>query len=510
MNGSEVTAGDHNNNNDDNNDNDSHAEADSLQSPWRAYSPRSAVRPDLLAMEPYVPILPYEVLARKLGRAPDDIVKLDANENPYGPSPQVPRALAAAPYLHVYPDPESRELRAALAEYCGVASEYLLVGHGADELIDLLLRLVVEPGRGDCIVNTPPTFGMYKFDANVNGARIVNAWRRAEDAFRVPVAAIEALFAERGTAATPAAATTAVAEAAETAQLPKIVFVTSPNNPDGSVLSDDDLKRLLALPTLVVLDEAYYEFAADDDNDDDGAAVTRSRATRIDWVPHYSNLVVLRTFSKWAALAGLRVGYGAFPPALAEHLWKIKQPYNVNVAAQIAAAVSLADRADLLAKVDRLRAERARFYGRLAQQPHLASLLHAYPSQSNFVLCRVLDAGGVGVTAVQLRDFLAERGVLIRYYNTAGLTQCIRVSMGTPAQMDRLYEALDEFAAACQRRRASTAPAAAGGYGDGGDDDTGGDDGDGAAAVSASRRVDHVMVGEAMDASGSASANDAA
>jgi histidinol-phosphate aminotransferase len=142
------------------------------------FTPNSIIRPNIVGLKPYTPIVPFEVLSQQLNRDPEEIIKLDANENPYGPSPLVAEALAEVSYLHIYPDPESRDLRAVLADYTGIEAEYLMVGHGADELIDLVLRLFIEPG--DTIINCPPTFGMYGFDADVNGAQVVNIWRRSD------------------------------------------------------------------------------------------------------------------------------------------------------------------------------------------------------------------------------------------------------------------------------------------------------------------------------------------
>jgi histidinol-phosphate aminotransferase len=372
------------------------------------YSPEDDVRAELKSMQPYVPIVPYEVLAERLGRNPADIVKLDANENPYGPSPAALKAMAEAPYVHIYPDPESGTLREALEQYAGIPKEYILAGAGADELIDLLFRLLITPGAGDAVVNLPPTFGMYKFDGDVNGADVVNVPRNPTD-FSVDVDAVEQLFATS-------------ARALSSSSRPKILFVASPNNPDGSTISDDHLRRLLALPTLVVLDEAYFEFA--DDN-------------RMHWVPQYDNLVVLRTFSKWAGLAGLRIGYGGFPLPIIKHLWKIKQPYNVSVASQLAATASIHDKQDLLAKVAKLKAQRVRFYNEVQD----LTWLHAFPSQSNYVLCRISG----GRTAADIKQALSNRGILIRYYTTPGLDDCIRISMGTDQQMEAVYKALREL-----------------------------------------------------------------
>jgi histidinol-phosphate aminotransferase len=254
------------------------------------------------------------------------------------------------------------------------------------------MRLFITPR--DAIVNCPPTFGMYRFDAAVNGAQVLSVPRRADFSLDVE----------------------AVAAAVVGEPRVKLLFVASPNNPDGGLLPDDDLHRLLDLPLVVVLDEAYVEFAG----------LERSR---IGWVRERDNLIVLRTFSKWAGLAGLRLGYGAFPPAIIEHLWKIKQPYNVPVTAQVAGLASLADLDYLQANVARIVAERERLAEALSEIPYL----RPYPSHSNFILCRV-----VGRDARALKEALARRGILIRYYDSPGLTDHIRASVGTPEQTERL------------------------------------------------------------------------
>jgi histidinol-phosphate aminotransferase len=176
----------------------------------------------------------------------------------------------------------------------------------------------------------------------------------------------------------------------------------------------------------VVLDEAYIEFA--------GASA--GVGSRIGWVRDYPNLVVLRTFSKWAGLAGLRLGYGAFPLDIIEHLWKIKQPYNVPVTGHIAGLVSLADRERLLGQVAQLVAQREKFYQVLAGIPWL----QVYPSQANFILCRVL-----GRPAAEVKTQLAAQGILVRYYNSPGLADCLRFSIGTSTQMNRLAEVLRQL-----------------------------------------------------------------
>ena len=346
-------------------------------------------------MEPYTPIFPFDVLAKRLGRAPEDIIKIDANENPYGPSPKVKQALADLQYMHIYPDPDSRFLRRELAKFTGLSEDNLLAGAGADELLDLTMRLFLQPG--DAIVSCPPTFGMYPFDAAVNAAQTVSIPRRSD--FSLDIDGIEL---------------------AVTAHSPKLLFVASPNNPDGSWLPDADLAVLMALPLVVVLDEAYIEFAG----------MERSRLSR---VPEYDNLIVLRTFSKLAGLAGLRVGYGGFPASLMPHLWKIKQPYNVSVAASTAAISALEDMDWLADKVERIIRERERFSTMLDTIP----FLRPYPSQSNFVLCQVLDRD-----AHDLKLILEHHGILIRYYRTHRLHDHVRFTIGKPEQMDTVIDVL--------------------------------------------------------------------
>ncbi|MGC9346897.1 MAG: histidinol-phosphate transaminase [Anaerolineae bacterium] len=358
-------------------------------------SPTDLIRSDIAEMEPYTPIFPFDVLAARLNRLPEEIVKLDANENPYGPSPRVREALARLAYINIYPDPESRALRSAISNFTGLPSEYLLAGAGADELLDLIMRLFLSPG--DAILNCPPTFGMYPFDAAVSGADVVSVPRRGD--FSLDIEAVEAAVVEHR---------------------PKLLFVTSPNNPDGSWLPDDILGRLLALPLVVVLDEAYVEFAG-------------MERSRIQWVPEHENLIVLRTFSKLAGLAGLRVGYGAFPRALMPHLWKIKQPYNVSIAASAAAIAALEDLDWLVDKVDRIVAERERFSKLLTSIPYL----RPYPSQSNFILCRVVERD-----AHALKLALEQEGILIRYYRKPRLSDHVRFTVGKPEQTDAVITAL--------------------------------------------------------------------
>ena len=352
------------------------------------------IRPDIADMAPYTPIVPFDVLSQRLGIPAEDIIKLDANENPYGPSPRVYQALADETYYHIYPDPDSSSLRQALSQYIGVEATHIVAGHGADELIDLVIRLFV--AHGDAVINCPPTFGMYRFDTELNGGSIIDIERKEDFSLD----------------------TESVVDLAANNKNIKLVFITSPNNPDGGILDDACLRQLLQLPLIVVLDEAYVEFAG---------------GSRANWVLEHENLIVLRTFSKWAGLAGLRVGYGIFPHWILSHLLKIKQPYNVNVAGATAALASLSDVSQLQENVGKIVAERGRLYAAL----QAFDFLKPYPSEANFILSRV-----IGRDAAELKATLAERGILIRYFDTPGLRNHVRISVGTPSQTSVLLEAL--------------------------------------------------------------------
>ncbi|KAL6513825.1 hypothetical protein OROHE_019281 [Orobanche hederae] len=460
----------------------------------------SFIRPHLRKLSPYQPILPFEVLSTRLGRKPEEIIKLDANENPYGPPPEVFEALGSIKFPYIYPDPESRRLRAALAEDSGLEAEYILVGCGADELIDLVMRCVLEPG--DKIVDCPPTFTMYEFDAAVNGALVIKkalrkcpsqenfekykeAKREAKKAVRESRAKInqelytilntkegerdiykiarikdrrtrdigrvkcvkdvdhnvlvgdqeirerwrtyfDNLFYQReediGDVPRKPDFSLDVDRIVEIVkqEKPKCIFLTSPNNPDGSIIDDETLLKILKLPILVVLDEAYIEFAG--------------LESKMRWVKKYENLIVLRTFSKRAALAGLRVGYGAFPLSIIKYIWRAKQPYNVSVAAEVAACAALENPAYLENVKVALVQERERLFNLLKQVP----FLNPYPSYSNFILCEVTS----GRDAKKLKEDLARIGVMIRHYSNKELVGYVRVSVGKPEHTDALMESL--------------------------------------------------------------------
>ena len=353
-------------------------------------------------MQAYTPIEPVEILTARLGIPGEKIIKLDANENPYGPSPLVRQALSKLDVVHIYPDPESRFLRDALSKAHGVPAENLIAGSGADELIDLLLRVVLEPG--DRVVNSVPTFGMYDFDTMLNYGSCINIPRNPD--YSLDCNAIQKAVSD---------------------QKIKVIFACSPNNPDGRLMTTTEVEFLLSLPTLIVLDEAYIEFTQT--NKDLGVGNTLIRR-----VAEKENLVVLRTFSKWAGLAGLRIGFGAFPNWLLESLWKAKQPYNVNVAANAAAIASLHDREYLADNVGRLQEERGRLFEKLSRLPGIKP----FPSQSNFILCKVEKS-----SAKQIKLDLVSKGIFIRHYDNSLLSNFIRISVGFPQDTDELIRQLE-------------------------------------------------------------------
>ncbi len=356
---------------------------------------RRAIRPSVENAVEYLPVESREAIAERLGIPPEQVAKLDANENPYGPPPAVLATLASLPDLHLYPDPDQRRARAALADYTGMPAERILLGNGSDELIDLLLLVTIEPG--DEVLVPVPSFGVYLSRPPLFGARVVTVPRRED--FDLDLEAIEDAITPRT----------------------KLLFLASPNNPTGNLVTPQQLSRLLRTGILVILDEAYYEFAGQ---------------TLASFAREFENLVILRTFSKWAGLAGLRIGYGIFPPHLAAALWRVKQPFNVSTAAQAAVEAALVDRAWLMQRVLQVRLERGRLYRALRRY----SFLTPYPSHGNFILCRVHDG-----RAHELHAHLLRHAIVVRRYDDAWLCNYLRITVGTPEQTDRILAALDAF-----------------------------------------------------------------
>ena len=356
------------------------------------------VRPHLAAMPGYKPMDAIDVVAGELGVPEDEIVKLDGNENPYGPSPKVAEALRDFRHYNLYPDPEQRRIREAVAEYVSVEPSQIVMGNGSDDLLNICASLFLSPG--DTMANAPPTFGVYTFLGHVYDANIIQV-ERNED-FSLDLPGLERALDDGA----------------------KLLYVASPNNPTANCLPREQLERLLQHDAMIVVDEAYAEFTGE---------------SFVGMVREHDNLIVARTFSKWAGLAGLRAGYAVFPAALAEIVWNVKVPFNLTVAAEQAILASLEDREWLNKNIALIVAERERLFSRLADLPWL----RPYPSQANFILCEVR-----GPAAKDVRDRLAEQGIMVRYFDSPGLRNCIRISVGKPEHSDRVIEALNTIGAA--------------------------------------------------------------
>ena len=353
------------------------------------------IRPELAKFGGYAASKSPDTLKGKLDLAAESIIKLDANENPYGCSSKVQKALADYTDINVYPDAGQTELRKQLEGYSGVPMKHIVASAGSDQLIDLMMRLFLSPG--DEVINCVPTFAMFAFFTQLNRGKVVAVPR--DENFNVRVKDVKKAITART----------------------KLIMLATPNNPTGTQMPREDIIEILETGLPVVADEAYYEFTGE---------------TVAPLVGKYKNLMVLRTFSKWAGLAGLRVGYGFFPEKIANHLMCIKEPYCVNVAALVAVRETLKDKEYLIGQVEKIISERERLYSTLQE----IDWLNPYPSRANFILCSVLKGN-----AKELQRNLEGGGILVRYFDQPFLKDCIRISVGKPEENDILVETLKEL-----------------------------------------------------------------
>ena len=325
------------------------------------------------------------------GMAP---VMLDANENSLGS--------VGPDDFSRYPDPHQRAIKADLARFKGVASNQIFLGNGSDEAIDLLVRLTCTPGQ-DSIVVCPPTYGMYEVAANLNDVQVQHLPLTSD--FQLPANAAEVL-------------------AASTA---KLVYLCSPNNPTGNLLAQDAVENILRnFKGIVVVDEAYIDFAD-----------APSWTTRL---AEFPRLVVLQTFSKAWGLAGLRLGVAYAAPALIAYLDKIKPPYNISAATQQHALAALAGAPQLYTLRNELLKGRTWLAERL---PQLPGVIHVFPSDANFLLVRFNS------DATAVYDQLRARGIVVRNRTTqSGCADCLRLTVGTDVENNKLLQALTEIGAA--------------------------------------------------------------
>lgn len=317
---------------------------------------------------------------------------MDANENAFGSVIKLP----GIPELNRYPDPRSLLLRAALARYVRVPNKYIFAGNGSDEVIDLLIRLFVEPDESILIVE--PTYGVYKVAADIAGVKTLSA--KLDKNFRFDAEKILR-------AVTPKT---------------KIIFCCSPNNPTGTLISQAGIKRLCSgFSGIVVVDEAYVEFAS-----------TPSFAKL---VLKTKNLVVLRTLSKVWGLAGLRVGYAIADKRIINYLDKIKAPYNLNSASAALAISALKKKKKMLEFRKAILSEREKL-SKVLENLGFA----VYPSEANFLLVKYSGADSIFNKLVQ------KSGIIVRNFGDRKLLKdCLRITVGTPPQNALLIKTLSKI-----------------------------------------------------------------
>jgi histidinol-phosphate aminotransferase len=346
---------------------------------------------DLVAYEPGKPI---EDVARELGLDPASIIKMASNENPLGPSPKAQDAMRqVVAETHIYPDGGGWKLRRAIAEKFDLDMANVILGCGSNEVIEFIGHAFLKPG--DNIITAQHAFLVYKLMAKVFGAETIE----------VPdpgyVHDLDAMAA----AITPHT---------------KEIFIANPNNPTGTLVTQEQIDRFMTqVPphVVVVFDEAYYEFL---DNPPD----------TLKYVREGRNVIVLRTFSKIQGLAGLRIGYGLGPPELIEILQRTRQPFNTNAMAQAGALAGLLD--DQHQAQTKHLTDQGRDY---LQQQFAAMGLEFIPSYANFVLVKVGDGNAVFKAMMQ-------QGIIIRAMAAYKLPAWVRISVGTMPQNQRCIQVL--------------------------------------------------------------------
>jgi histidinol-phosphate aminotransferase len=354
---------------------------------------RKIAKPHILELSPYQPGKPVEELERELGIR--DSIKLASNENPHGPSPKAVAALhAMLDDIHRYPDGASFALRKELAGRLGVDPAQLVFGCGADEMLELIAKSFLGPG--DECVHAWPSFAMYPIVAKGMGAT------------PVPVPLDDDLVHDLDAIAAAITART------------RVVILCNPNNPTGTSFGAEAFDRFIeALPEQLVLvvDEAYAEFARRDDFPD-----------VLGWLPKRPGTVMLRTFSKLYGLAGLRVGYGVCDAELSGILERARHPFNVNRLAEVAALAALDDREHIA------RTLAANVEGVVYLARELASLgIRTWPTDANFLLAE---------TGTDTYERLLREGVIVRPLAGFGMPGHIRITIGTAEENVRVVEAL--------------------------------------------------------------------
>ncbi len=342
----------------------------------------------------YDGVEPSNKLSDESGISSNQIIKLNANENPFGEILNLTEDLSSI-NIHEYPDPNQKKLRLALSEYTGAKFEQIVASSGSDELIDILIRLFLDPD--DKLIDAQPTFGMYEFLAKIQGAEVVSVSRN--DDFSIDLEAISKCLDNKT----------------------KLIFIASPNNPTGNIIKIDELVELLNKKIIVVVDETYFEFCGE---------------SYSNLINDYENLIIIRSFSKWAGLAGLRIGYAISNPEIIKRIIQIKQPYNINSAAEHVAIKAMNNKNKLFKKVNILMEQKDKIYKFLLKK----SEIKVYPSKANFVLCDLKD-----LSADEIYEGLAKKGIFVRKFSNNFLSNALRISAGTPEQTRKLLQELEKL-----------------------------------------------------------------
>lgn len=344
------------------------------------------MKPNIEAMDAYVPG------EQMPGR---EVVKLNTNENPYPPTSAVIDAMRheLLGQLRVYPDPRAGRFCEAVGNLLGFEPDWVLAANGSDNLIVMIARAALGPGRR--MAQPVPTFPYYDTQAQVEDAELINVPCDPET-FALDIDALQAADAD-------------------------VTFVANPNSPTGITASNDDLRRLAAgLRGLLVIDEAYVDFAKD-------TAVSLTR--------EFDNVIVLRTLSKGYSLAGLRLGYAVAQPAILRQLWKTKEIYNVTTLSQEIGLAAIRDQDHKNANAEKIKADRAKLAEALTQRG-----CRVWPSQTNFLMVAV-----PGGKAEPVGEALKARDVLVRYFKQpAVMNDKLRITVGSPEQNEKLLKAWDD------------------------------------------------------------------
>ncbi|MEA5446404.1 histidinol-phosphate transaminase [Gammaproteobacteria bacterium AB-CW1] len=359
--------------------------------------------PGVQSLKPYEPGKPISELQRELGL--DDIVKLASNENPLGPSPKAQAAMREAlEDLALYPDGNGFDLKRALCEKHGVKPEQITLGTGSDHILELIARVFLGPGRN--AVFSKYGFAIYAIVSQAAGAELRVADALPEDHPAMPYGHdLEAM-------------------AGQIDENTRVVFIANPNNPTGTWVDRATLTAFLdkvPADTLVVLDEAYYEYVEEADYPDGQTLLA-----------NYPNLLVMRTFSKAYGLAGIRVGYGLASEEITDLLNRVRLAFHPNTLGQVAATAALADQAHIDKSIAMNREELAKMQAGLRERG-----FKTIPSVCNFV---TVDTGRPGREVFQ--DLLRQ-GVIVRPLDGYGMPTHVRVSVGLPEENERFFHAFD-------------------------------------------------------------------